>query len=91
MTCCEKIKTTMTDVELLVEVGTALYGDRWQTDTAAALGLSDARRIRAWLSGSRRMPPGIWVDLIALMEKREAEIAAAREKISANKSTNSEA
>ena len=75
----------MTDIELLIEAGRALYGDRWQTDTAAALGLSDARRIREWLSGSRRVPPGIWADLLALMEKRRAEITAAHDKIAAEK------
>lgn len=75
----------MTDVELLVEAGRALYGDRWQTDTAAALGLSDARRIRQWLTGDRRVPPGIWADLLVLMEKRGAEIAAARDKVAAAK------
>lgn len=41
--------------EILIQCGRALYGERWQTDLARDLGLSDGRRIRQWLSGGH--PP----------------------------------
>ena len=69
------------NVELLIAAGRALYGDRWQTDLAAALGISDARRVREWLSGARRIPPGIWSDIILLIDNRFSVMSEVREKI----------
>lgn len=76
----------MTDVELLVEAGRALYGDRWQTDMAAALGLSDARRIRQWLTGDRPTPPGIWKDLLTLIDERNQAMLNVRAQIASKDS-----
>lgn len=56
---------------MLVKVGFALYGERWQTDLARDLGLSDGRRIRQWLSGERPVPEGINDDLIQLLQERQ--------------------
>lgn len=58
----------------LTAVGKALYGDRWQTALAKALGLSDARRIRQWLKGDRPIPVGVWADVAALLRQREMSI-----------------
>lgn len=63
----------------LVIAGQALYGDRWQTDLSKALGLSDPRRIRQWLSDReksnyRGIPEGIWKDVFKLLEERGKEI-----------------
>lgn len=58
----------------LTIIGQNLYGDRWQTDLAKALGLSDARRIRQWLTGDRPIPPGVWADLAAMLRQREQSI-----------------
>lgn len=53
----------------LASAGQALYGDRWQTDVAKALGV-DARRVRQWMTGDRPIPPGIWSDLSDLLRER---------------------
>ena len=77
----------MDDRELLTQAGQALFGSRWQTEMARALDLSDARRIRGWLMGERRIPPGIWRDLLALIAARQqgidAVVPALRHKIEA--------
>ena len=59
---------------LLVMSGQALYGERWQTDLARHLGLSDGRRIRQWLSGDRPIPDGIWKDIARLLTERKSVI-----------------
>lgn len=63
----------------LALAGKALFGERWQTDLTRALGLSDARRIRQWLTpkgkqSHRPIPPGVWDDIIKLLEERKIEI-----------------
>ena len=52
----------MTDKELsmLTEAGEALFGSRWQTDTARILGYADPARLRRILSGERPFPPDGW-------------------------------
>jgi hypothetical protein len=59
----------------LQRCGSALYGDRWQSDLARALGVGD-RRVREWLSGARRIPVGVWPDIADLLQQRQAECAA---------------
>lgn len=56
---------------ILAKVGAALYGERWQTDLARDLGLSDGRRIRQWLSGERPVPDGLNDDLVQLLQERK--------------------
>lgn len=58
----------------LAAAGVALYGDRWQTDLARGLGLSDGRRIRQWLAGERPIPPGAWSDIAGLLRHRQISI-----------------
>ncbi|PPV06801.1 hypothetical protein [Xanthomonas axonopodis] len=60
------------DVAGLVRVGHALYGDRWQSDLARALGVND-RRLRAWMQGERKPPVGIWGDIAGLLRQRNQE------------------
>ena len=57
----------------LTEVGKALYGEQWQTNLAKDLSLSDARRIRHWLTG-RKIPVGVWVDIASLLKKKQMDI-----------------
>ena len=57
----------------LTEVGRALYGDQWQTNLAKELDLSDARRIRYWLTG-RQIPVGVWLDIAALLKQKQMTI-----------------
>jgi len=67
----------------LQKVGKALFGDRWQTDLANALGLSSPRRLRQWMSGERKkIPAGIWVDVCALLRQRQISIGKALGEIS---------
>jgi hypothetical protein len=56
-------------------VGESLYGERWQTDLAKDLELSDARRIRQWLSGDRPIPFGVWQDLAAILKTKQMQIS----------------
>lgn len=53
--------------------GEALFGERWQTDLSRELGLSDARRIRQWLTG-RPIPAGVWADICSLLRQRQMTI-----------------
>lgn len=58
------------DAYRLHEIGLALFGQSWQSDMARALGMSDARRIRYWVSGEREIPSGVWDDLRAILRER---------------------
>lgn len=66
---------------LLAMTGTALYGERWQTDLARDLGLSDGRRIRQWLADERPIPSGVLKDLRYLLEQRKMIINKALDKL----------
>jgi len=65
----------MKDKDCLIMVGTALYGDRWQTDLARELGYSDGRRIRQWLSGDRNISQGVRDKLVALLKAKQVVIS----------------
>jgi transposase-like protein len=71
-----------TDQELLTAVGCALYGDRWQSDIARDLGVSD-RTIRRWVSGEDIPRPGVWRDLLALVLAHEKELSAVKRVLTA--------
>ncbi|TPH20647.1 hypothetical protein EUX52_07460 [Haemophilus haemolyticus] len=58
----------------LTVVGNALYGDQWQTALSRDLELSSSRRLRAWLSGERKIPTGIWFDVVELLKARHLKI-----------------
>jgi len=77
----------ISEQELLALVGNALYGERWQTDLARDLGLSDARRIRQWLSLDRTIPEGVWDDLAKLLAERKLVIDDALNAIQSNITT----
>lgn len=55
---------------LLAQCGEALWGNRWQTDLAEAVGVSD-RTVRRWIAGER-IPPGVFVDLMRIAMERSA-------------------
>lgn len=57
----------------LKRAGEALYGDRWQSALARDLGVGD-RRVREWVAGDRRIPPGVWADIAALLRDRRDAI-----------------
>lgn len=56
----------------LERAGRLLYGERWQTDLARALGVGD-RRVREWVAGDRRPSAGVWADIAVLLRQRQAE------------------
>jgi len=57
----------------LAEIGRALYGGRWQSDMADALGV-DRRTVRRWMTGDYPVPPRAVADLRAMLETRATEI-----------------
>ena len=59
----------------LERAGKALYGARWQTDMAKAVGLTD-RTIRAYASGSSKIPPDFWADVCKLLRRNSQETMA---------------
>lgn len=59
---------------MLINAGNALYGERWQTNLARDLKLSDARRIRQWLSDDRPIPDGVFNDIADLLTSRKINI-----------------
>ncbi len=67
-------------ISLLREAGAALYGPRWQSDLARALGVSD-RTVRRWDAGSHNVPAGAWSDLRALLQERGKALAVVRRKL----------
>lgn len=56
----------------LTKAGTLLFGDRWQSDLARAIGVSD-RSVRGWVAGERKPPAGVWADIAALLRQRSNE------------------
>jgi predicted transcriptional regulator len=61
--------------KLLIEVGEALYGPRWQSEIARALGVSD-RTVRRWVQGQNAVPKGVYADLNTLVQDRSAVLHA---------------
>lgn len=58
---------------LLRRVGETLWGSRWQTEMATALGVSD-RTVRRWASGDDEPRAGVWADLARIAEERRGAI-----------------
>ncbi len=63
---------TLTARSRLARCGIALYGERWQSDLARALGVSD-RSVRAWVAGTRSIPEGVWGEVRGLLRDRIGE------------------
>lgn len=57
------------DREALREAGTLLFGVRWQSDLARALGTS-ARMIRYWVAGTHLPPTDLRQRLCRLLHER---------------------
>ena len=67
----------MTD---LSQIAPLLYGSRWQTDLADALGVS-SRLVRAWVSGERGVPAWVAPRLLELLQERGQRIDEARREL----------
>lgn len=68
------------NVQLLHDVGAALYGPRWQSELAAALGVS-VRTVQRWASGKNAVPSWLSVKLaesvsgkLQVLEKLSAKL-----------------
>ncbi|MGC4075459.1 MAG: hypothetical protein QM702_00175 [Rubrivivax sp.] len=57
--------------DTLRAAGELLYGPRWQSDLARALGVGD-RRIREWMAEERSIPAGVGPEIAALWRDRVA-------------------
>ncbi|ECF4097422.1 hypothetical protein ABX050_003855 [Salmonella enterica] len=66
----------MNNVEKLIIAGVSAFGPRWQSDTAAALGVSD-RTIRHWLAKKHPTPSNIPGELLEILKIRKMEIEEA--------------
>jgi DNA-binding transcriptional regulator YiaG len=55
------------------EMGRALYGEMWQSETARALGVSD-RTVRRWLSNGKPVPDGVEGEMVRLLGERVEKI-----------------
>lgn len=66
--------------DLLREAGEALYGARWQSDLARALGVQE-RSMRRWLAGDRSIPEKMPDDLRGLLRAKGTALAQVRRKL----------
>lgn len=66
--------------DLLRETGEALFGSRWQTELAEALGIND-RTLRRWHSGQNTCPPWLAEELAAICKERGAALSAIAERL----------
>ncbi|HDL1284679.1 TPA: hypothetical protein PXB11_002775, partial [Mannheimia haemolytica] len=57
-------------------IGESLYGTQWQSNLARDLRLSDARRVREWVAGERKIPFGVWADLTELVKAKKANLSS---------------
>jgi transcriptional regulator with XRE-family HTH domain len=58
---------------LIARAGRALYGERWQTSLARALGVTD-RTVRRWAAGQAQPSRGVYADLASLVEQHRADL-----------------
>ena len=63
------------DHDELAEVGKLLFGERWQSDLARALGTS-TRMMRYWVAGTHTRPNDLRQPLVALLQGRVDQVHA---------------
>ncbi len=65
----------MSNRDRLKEIGEALYGSKhWQAGLTRLLELNSSRRVRHWLSGTARVPDGVWDDLLKALKARRTKL-----------------
>ncbi|MCG7600088.1 hypothetical protein MHM84_09835 [Halomonas sp. McH1-25] len=57
----------------LVDASLCLFGNGWETQLSAALGLKDPQQVRQWLSGARAIPVGVWEDVAGLLQRQRPD------------------
>ena len=68
--------------DTLRQVGEALYGPRFASDLARDLRMSD-RNMRRLLAGEHDVSPGIWRELLCVVDEHEHALGLARTAIAA--------
>jgi hypothetical protein len=66
--------------DTLTQIGEALYGRIWQAQICELLQI-DSRRVRAWISGERSIPPTILPELVAELRRRGKRAIALADKL----------
>ena len=69
---------------LIIRIGEALWGERWQSEMARALGVSKTS-VQDWRQGRNAPRPGVWADLARIVEERLAGMAEVAELLRALK------
>jgi hypothetical protein len=80
---------TEAETRLLIEIGKALYGERWQTSLANDLQVAD-RTMRRWVSGASPIPPALWSEIDEILAKHADSIGSARRKIAGRETQGSD-
>lgn len=70
------------DAALLMRIGQALFGERWQTDLASLLEVN-SRTMRRWASGQNEPPSWLVDRLMALINTRQEELTTLRASLTA--------
>ncbi len=60
-------------MSLLSDIGEALYGPRWQSELARALGVS-IRTAQRWAQGAHEPPRGVYAELAAIAAARSKDL-----------------
>lgn len=63
----------MTSADLIRAAGEALYGPRYESELALALDVN-RRTVRRWKSGQDEPQPGVWSDLLVLINERAGKV-----------------
>ena len=59
--------------DLIIRTGEALWGDRWQTQMAGALGVHKDT-VQDWRQGKAQPRPGVYIDLLRVALERAADL-----------------
>jgi|TARA_B100000949_G_C14264817_1_gene444496 hypothetical protein len=60
----------------LAKAGEALYGSRWQTELARALGYKEGRQVRQWMNLDRKIPEQALEKVRELLQSRIKTLSA---------------
>jgi len=70
-----EVEKSMSAAELIAAAGIAMFGGQWKAGLARSLGVTD-RSVNRWLGGTIEPRPGVFVDLLKVLQARHREIDA---------------